>query len=48
MIKLNTVKGKGWNFDEGKVNNHHMIITKEQMAKDWKPCWRVFFNIVRK
>jgi transketolase len=33
MIVLNTVKGKGCGFAEGKLNNHHMTITKEQMEE---------------
>jgi transketolase len=33
LIVLNTVKGRGCGFAEGKVSNHHMPITKEQMAE---------------
>jgi transketolase len=33
MIVLNTIKGKGWSFTEGNLNNHNMPITKEQMEE---------------
>lgn len=33
LIVLNTIKGKGCDFAEGKSNNHSMPITKEQMAE---------------
>lgn len=33
VIVLNTIKGKGWSFAEGSLNNHNMPISKEQMAE---------------
>jgi transketolase len=33
LIVLNTVKGKGCGFAEGKVNNHSMSVTKEMMVE---------------
>jgi transketolase len=36
MIVLNTVKGKGCGFAEGKPNNHSTPITKEQMVETVK------------
>jgi transketolase len=33
LIVLNTVKGKGCSFAEGKVNNHNMTVTTEMMAE---------------
>jgi transketolase len=36
MIILNTIKGKGCVFAEGKLNNHHMAITKEQANETLK------------
>jgi transketolase len=36
MIVLNTVKGKGCGFAKGKLNNHHMAITKEQASETLK------------
>jgi transketolase len=36
LIVLNTVKGKGCGFAEGKLNNHNMPITKEQMVETVK------------
>jgi transketolase len=36
MIVLNTVKGKGCGFAEGKLNNHFMLVTKEQADETLK------------
>jgi transketolase len=36
MIVLNTVKGKGCAFAEGKLNNHFMPVTKEQVDETLK------------
>jgi transketolase len=36
LIVLNTVKGKGCGFAEGKANNHSIPITKEQMVETVK------------
>jgi transketolase len=33
VIVLNTIKGKGCSFVEGKENNHHVTISKEQMEQ---------------
>ena len=33
VIVLNTIKGKGCSFIEGKVDNHHVTISKEQMEQ---------------
>lgn len=33
VIVLNTIKGKGCTFVEGKVDNHHVTISKEQMEQ---------------
>ena len=33
VIVLDTIKGKGCNFAEGKVDNHHVIISREQMEQ---------------
>lgn len=33
VIVLNTIKGKGASFVEGKVDNHHVTISKEQMEQ---------------
>jgi transketolase len=41
MIVLNTVKGKGWGFAEGQLNNHHMTISKQQMAEAVKGLEKV-------
>lgn len=30
VIVLDTVKGQGLSFAEGRLDNHHMIVTKEQ------------------
>jgi transketolase len=36
LIVLNTIKGKGCNFIEGKVDNHHVTISPEQMEQALK------------
>jgi transketolase len=36
LIVLNTVKGKGCGFAEGKVNNHNMPVTQEMMVETVK------------
>ncbi|HBE80172.1 MAG TPA: transketolase [Firmicutes bacterium] len=33
VIVLNTIKGKGCSFVEGKVDNHHVTISREQMEQ---------------
>jgi transketolase len=46
MIVLNTIKGKGWSFVEGKLNNHHISITKEQMTVAVKELESVLASFV--
>ena len=46
LIVLNTVKGKGCGFAEGKSNNHSMPITKEQMAEVVKGLENVLASLV--
>jgi transketolase len=45
MIVLNTVKGKGCGFAEGKPNNHSMSITKEQMVETVKELENVLASL---
>jgi transketolase len=46
MIVLNTVKGKGWSSAEGKLNNHHMVISKEQLAEALKELETVLASFI--
>jgi transketolase len=46
MIVLNTVKGKGCCFAEGKLNNHNMPITPEMMVEAVKELETVLANYV--
>jgi transketolase len=45
MIVLNTVKGKGCAFAAGKLNNHHMAITKEQADETVKALETVLASL---
>jgi transketolase len=45
MIVLNTVKGKGCGFAEGKPNNHSMPITKEQMVETVKELEKMLTSL---
>jgi transketolase len=46
MIVLNTVKGKGCGFAEGKLNNHNMPVTPEMMVEAVKELETVLANYV--
>jgi transketolase len=45
MIVLNTVKGKGCGFAEGKPSNHSMSITKEQMVETVKELEKMLASL---
>jgi transketolase len=46
LIVLNTIKGKGCSFAEGKVNNHNMPVTQEMMVEAVKRLETVLASFV--
>jgi len=48
VIVLNTVKGKGCSFIEGKVDNHHITISKEQMEQALAELYAKLEEVVAK